>query len=219
MNLLLSYPRSGNTWYRYCIEYLTKKPTIGYTIPESAPWDMKCLGSFVDLGVDLNADNILIKRHAIDCIDQPVDKFILILRNYKECIIKHTLTDPKNTNMPLNVHILIQSNYMILLQHYEAFSKEKMVIYYEDLITDVQPILEKSLQFLQHDDTYLKSFMENLEYHKEASLNLYGNSETRGKKITHHANKLTPEFKQEWDNYLVDNYNDLFTKYLQRYKG
>jgi hypothetical protein len=28
--LLLSYPRSGNTFLRYCIEYVTKIPTIGY---------------------------------------------------------------------------------------------------------------------------------------------------------------------------------------------
>lgn len=27
---LLSYPRSGNTWTRYCIEYLTKRPTGEY---------------------------------------------------------------------------------------------------------------------------------------------------------------------------------------------
>ncbi len=31
---LLSYPTSGNTWTRYCLEFLTKRPTVWKYNPE-----------------------------------------------------------------------------------------------------------------------------------------------------------------------------------------
>ncbi len=217
MNLLLSYPRSGNTWVRYCVEYLTKQPTIGYTVALSAAWDMKCLGSFVDLGVDLDADNILFKRHALHYLHEDVDKLVLIIRNYKECIIKHKSTNPAKKRKPLNIHFLENANYMGLIEYYDQFVGDKVLIYYEELITNIEPILEQLLTLLEYDDSYLKSFMENLDQHKVQSLNLYGNSSTQGKKILHHSYELSEELTQQWDEYLLEHHKLLFNKYLQRY--
>lgn len=212
MNLLLSYPRSGNTWIRYCVEYLTKQPTIGYMRPRSASWDMKCIGSFVDLGVDLDADNILFKRHALDCLHEDVDKLILIVRNYKECIVRHmNVKSIKPTP-------LIESNYMELIKYYDQFVGEKTLIYYEDFIVDIKPILEQLLTLLEYDDSHLKSFIKNLEQHKTQSLALYGSTITKGKKALFHSCKLGEELSQMWDKYLIDNYEQLFVKYLKRYE-
>lgn len=213
MNLLLSYPRSGNTWVRYCVEYLTKQPTIGYTIARSAPWDMKCLGSFVDLGVDLDAENILFKRHALEYLHEDVNKLVLIIRNYKECIIKHR----SQAGKPINIHLLAQANYMGLIQYYDMFVGDKILIYYEDLITDIKPILDQLLTLLEYDDIHLKSFMENLEKHKKQSLNLYGGSTTMGKKLLFHSYRLGEELTKLWDEYLLEHHEKLFVKYLQRY--
>ncbi len=217
MNLLLSYPRSGNTWVRYCVEYLTKKPTIGYTIKDSAPWDMNCLGSFVDLGVDLDADNILFKRHALDYLHEDVDKLVLIIRNYKEAIVKHQATNRSQIGKPLNIYLLIQTNYMDLIQYYDQFVGDKILIYYEDLITDVKPILDQLLTLLEYDDSHLKSFMESLEKHRIQSLDLYGNSSTMGKMAIFHSYRLGEELTQLWDEYLMEHHELLFNKYLQRY--
>lgn len=213
MNLLLSYPRSGNTWIRYIVEYLTKKPTIGYTIKGSAPWDIKCLGSFIDLGVDLDADNILVKRHALNYLHEDVDKLILIIRNYKEAIVKHV-------GKPLNINLLAQANYMDLIQYYDQFASDKVLIYYEDLITDVKPILNQLLTLLEYDDSHVESFMKNLEKHKIQCLDLYGYSSTRGKVAIFHSHKLGEELIRLWDEYLMKHHEELFVKYLQtRYES
>ena len=56
MNYLLSYPRSGNTWLRYCIETLSGIRTIGYLNS-----DLKDKGVLEKYRNDQNV--ILIKRH------------------------------------------------------------------------------------------------------------------------------------------------------------
>ena len=102
--LLLSYPRSGNTWIRYFIEHVSERPTIGYK-ENYKNFDSPLLCKKYH-------DPIAIKRHGL--IKDPVehDGLILVLRNPKECLLRHTgcvgeavrhLQDRKKRKIEFNV--------------------------------------------------------------------------------------------------------------------
>jgi len=219
MNLLLSYPRSGNTWFRYCIESLTKKPTIGYTTKNSANFDKNPIGHFSNIGVDLSANKILVKRHETNSVED-VEKLILVVRDYKECVIRHSekkkvdISDLKKACSSSES----SKNYMQMIKYYDEFKGDKFIVYYEDLVNNLENTLRAIIKFLGEGEDNLDSFIKELDNHKEESLKIYGSSKTRGKSIKHHSNKLTEEQKKEWDNYIKDNYRNLFDKYLKRYE-
>jgi len=221
MNLLLSYPRSGNTWLRYSIECITKKPTIGYLDPLSAKFDRNPIGHFVDIGIDKGANNIMTKRHAVEMIDEPIDKLIIVVRDYKEVIIRHRKEAP-------NVSLLKDScksdnsthNYIQLIDYFDKFEGDKIMIHYEDIITDIKSVLKKLVDFLEESDEHIEDFMNKIETHKINSIGIYGpgGSETKGKTLKYHSNKMTNEQKRKWDEYLKTNHSHLFEKYLKRYE-
>ena len=80
-NYILSYPHSGNTWLRYCIEFATMRGTIGhrdFTISERR-------GNF--LNIDLSLPPIAIKRHEIELSDlHSDDNLLLLVRSPFDCI-------------------------------------------------------------------------------------------------------------------------------------
>ena len=57
INFLTSYPRSGNSWFRYGIEFLSKQPTTGI--------HPKNLMTFSGLNFDRKQEYILIKTHLL----------------------------------------------------------------------------------------------------------------------------------------------------------
>ena len=83
MVYLVSYQHSGNTWLRYCIEYLTKCPTWGHR--EFSISERK--SNFLD--INLKNKPICIKRHEFPQRELNLnDIFLLILRNPYQCIKK-----------------------------------------------------------------------------------------------------------------------------------
>ncbi len=228
MNILLSYPRSGNTWIRYCIEFLSKKPTIGYTSNNAGRFDRQPLGSFNnDMGVDVHSDFILYKRHMVGegygklthTPDwSPTDKLILVIRDYKEVIVRHNGggTNLKKLKESCSSHI-VSKNYTQLIEYFDGFEGDKILIYYEDLLTDLENTLSKIINFLGVDDGFLKDFIQNISEHKKKSLSIYGDSKTKGNSTKSHSNKLTREQKISWDNWIKENFTDLSDKYLKRY--
>tara|TARA_R110002110_G_scaffold287886_10_gene502339 strand:- start:12223 stop:13035 length:813 start_codon:yes stop_codon:yes gene_type:complete len=93
---LVSYPRSGANWLRYCLEATTKLPTIGVqpldpnTLLDKAIEEAlnKILGG--TLGVDLEGDQstvLLQHTHRWHAATPHVD-IVLIVRNFKECILR-----------------------------------------------------------------------------------------------------------------------------------
>ena len=81
-NYLVSYNRSGNTWVRYILEYLTHQPTWGhqkYSISER-------MGEKSNITI-LHSEPIVIKRHQIIPNEiKNTDRVILLLRDYQDCI-------------------------------------------------------------------------------------------------------------------------------------
>lgn len=216
MNILLSYPRSGNTWIRYCIEFLTKEPTLGYK--ESGSFDINPLGSFINIGVNIEKSPILLKKHETNTIKK-IDSLILIIRDYKEVI-------PRHTGKELNIELLRSSinskyssmNYIQLIEYFEDFSGKKAIIYYEDILMDLKSSIEKILRLLNKDDYLLEEFMNSIDEHKKNSLKIYKKSITNGNFIKFHSNKISKNIRVQCDEFLESHYPIIYNKYLKRYE-
>ena len=157
MIYLVSYQHSGNTWFRYCIEYLTMKPTHGhqkFSISERN-------NNFLD--IDIKAKPIAIKRHEL--IKNEIknnDTFVLILRHPSSCI---------KVGQDVNKEFL---KYYKLITEYEKFKGIKHIFYYKDLfdlsfLSNIQ-ILDLKIIF----DRFYKLYV-NFEYHKENCISIYDN--------------------------------------------
>jgi len=213
--LLLSFPRCGNTWYRYAMEWLTKKPTVGGPGRDPAV-DWKLNGA---LGVDMKKPLLMVKRHWPSDKISTDSKIILILRNYRECVSRHVASARKE-----DPYVLID-RYVDNVTYFHHKFKKRLCIYYEDFLKNPEPILKKSLDFLEESDARLEGFVTNLIDHKNRSVNLYkkfqGYSQTGGspKKLLHYSNAMTKEKKWAWDSRAQQRDPWIYSKYLSRYKS
>jgi viroplasmin and RNaseH domain-containing protein len=156
MNYLVSYNHSGNTWVRYCIEYITGRPTHGhqkFSISERND-------NF--LLIDTSKEPVLIKRHTLEDIED-TDTFILLLRNPSECI---------KSDQDVNKEFI---KYYSLIRGYEMHEGDKMVFYYHDIFS--KGTIKKLIKYLNiwRDEDRMNDLLENWEWHKYVSLSLYEN--------------------------------------------
>ncbi|MCH9617436.1 MAG: hypothetical protein SP4CHLAM5_07250 [Chlamydiia bacterium] len=218
---LLSYPRSGNTWLRYCIEELTKRPTTWHDM-ESLIGRVEFsgnepLGKTFDLGLDY-AKPYVYKHHDIYSLDD--SPLILLLRNPKECAWAHCVC---YANFLTEAKIYIEN-----IEHFEAFKGDKLLIYYEDLLSDPFSILEKVVLFLSKitkEDCRMRvnNFLREYQRHKQNSIEFYGmhmrEVVTASKQnLLYYSKNSTLESRKKFDNelYMANPY--LWDKYLSRYK-
>lgn len=220
--LLLTYPRSGNTWLRYCIEYLTKRPTgeTRYLFPTVKMSIMNApLSNSFDLGADLSAPPI-VKLHDYDhkkpSLNCPF--LIMIVRNYKECLVREIKTEEKIREHLERRRILYVAN----LETYDNWDPEKrLLIYYEDLIKNPKETLNKVVNFFHADPQYLDEFMDGYDQHRANCIMIYERDEepskTKGERPIFHSNRLRPEFKRYMDKAIKRNNPRIFDLYLRRY--
>lgn len=207
--LLISYPRSARNWVKYCIQFLSKRPGSYHTASLFRP-------------------NFVFDQTHRAGLTGPLSgyrKCIIIIRNYKECLIRH---NPDVFQNSASVQQFLTSNgrqppswYILNIQDFDRFSGEKLLIYYEDLIKDTGAEILKLLRFLEIPETHYADFVENLEFHRQAAVKNYkGKSYTRGDptKTTFHSDVLSDVQKREFDRYYQDYYPDLVEKYLTRYR-
>jgi hypothetical protein len=190
-NLLISYPRSGNTWLRYCVEFLTKKPTDG--VKGSSATIKKPMGEHnKEMNVGLDKPPIMIKSH--EPPDWIPDKIILLMRNPLECLPRHTA----GANIPVLNTVHVRS-YLRLIEYYHLFDGEKLVVNYEDLLVEeeLKETLNRVLDFLNETNEHMNDFIENLEEHAAKCIEIYNEagskSQTEGTSKLHHSKKLNLE--------------------------
>lgn len=161
MIYLLSYPHSGNTWVRYCLEFITQQPTHGHRI--------FCISQRKKnfLNVNLNATPVAIKRHEI--IDNEItleDNLILILRHPTKCIKFNV----ENVELELK-------KYYSLIEFYENFKGNKLILNFNDLFTDLKwlnNLIDKcNIKYINNN---LNDLLERFEYHKQQSKSIYQNT-------------------------------------------
>lgn len=217
-NVLLSYPRSGNHWVRFIIEWFSSRPTKGM-----GPADPPIHKNLPNDGVlkHVKGNNFIIhKNHYIP--KGKMDKLILILRNPKECIYRHTK----------DLQINKIDSYMSLIKFYENYSGKKLLVYYEDLILEPKNVITKITNFLEiYDEEKINNFIENYDLFFKESVNIYDNanknkiisgskkrvSETKGEKIVYHSEKIEKNKVKKFNDHINIKYPNI-KNYISRYE-
>ena len=180
--LLLSYPRSGSTWLRYCIEFLTERPTFGYIkkIRNGTHVDTPFFKEY------LTNEPIALKRHKWDEDEarskRAYRKMILLVRNYKEAMLRDDY--PLYKFKDLTILETIEKDYIKLLEKYhnhEYRVREKAIVYYEDLILEPKKTLDDLMKAMKVPKGYekkLEQLMTNFEEHKNRSAGKYRSMQT-----------------------------------------
>jgi len=198
---IISYPRSGNTLFRAILEYHSKQPTDGTC--DNPKHKNRLMKPII---YKTRTNFIAYKSHIWDVV-KPEDKIYFIIRDYKECIIRHNQKHRGISFALFKKQTLgLNNDYMALLNSYHLHPGKKHIIYYEDLI-------KGNLKEL----SYLLKSEHDFNIVRQIGLNAYPESETRGRIIHHHVEKLTPKEQIQWDNHLKKNYPELYTEYLERY--
>ncbi len=170
-NALWSFPRSGNHWVRFITEYLTDCPTHGCkNNSEDIPIYLNTFPSEEHPLTHVNPKNpfILYKSH-VPYERTSVLAIILLIRNYHDHLsgpVQYLLHGEKNSKLRFLYGAII---YLELINVYDRFSGNKMVIYYEDLLTYPEREISRLKCFLNGSHERSKAFMENYDYYAELS--------------------------------------------------
>ena len=132
-NILLSYPRSGNHLVRFFIELLSEIPTYGCkgnkndieiyrnVFPEKIPFNIS----------DFDKKDCYIKYHFPPSQNIHSNKLILIVRNPKEVLLRHT-----NNKLRIKCSWDSYETYYKNIDFYNNHKGKKLLLYYEDILTD-----------------------------------------------------------------------------------
>lgn len=211
-NILLSYPRSGNHLCRFMIELLSEIPTFGCkdnpkdielyknTYTENIPFNIK-------KSYDIN--NCFYKYHTINK-NHETNKLILIIRNPLEIFARFY----ENLNTELF------DTYFDNIDYFENFNGDKLLLYYEDILTDKISFINTLYSFLNLNNIEKKNYViDNID-------NLYSLCSKGSKRewgginsnfnIKYYYSKLSSNDKKDLDNYLkkkLENYKFIINKY------
>jgi len=210
-----SFPRSGSCWVRYIFNTLLGFPQDNS--PENyrnQPIPYIKYHDFKDGDEDFFVPNGPKRNRSCNGL-------ILLIRNYKECIIRHSLQ--------ANAAHLYTSipQYISAIIFFEEFKGPKILIYYEELMANPQKEILRLGQFINECSEYnvddeVEKFLTNLKYHQQQSLEshpcAYAN-QTSGKKEYHYIYHLTKHQSKVWDYIIKYVYPEQYKKYLKRYRG
>jgi len=232
---LVSYPRSGANWLRYCVEFTTKRGTWGVKpykpltpLDETVEQAARKL-IHATLGVDLESPVCMWHSHRWEQ-DYPTTRIVLILRNFKECILRDfrggatgqgndEIVETYATRNSLDILCNKDGidDYATLAEKFVHHDGPKHLVYYEDLKTDPASALAPLIDFLDIGSSpgALERFMKEYDKHNEVSVAIYNNgvakSYTGGSNnLTFHSDRfLSSQNKRDWDDYVRTNHPDI----------
>ncbi len=224
-NILLSFPRSGNTWVRYIAEFISKRPTCHSPIRfcvEGALNKKEVIGDKLDLGVDIKKRAILVKRHRFDYRWDDWSKhncrLVLLIRDYREAILRHAFASRKDNNIK-EINKCIEG-YIHCLSSYDSFDGDKMLLYYENIILNPRKEIERLAKFIGFNKSKnVDVLFSNFKHHKRASLNYYEPGTMTGGepgRLNWHSQRANSKIINKIEIDIKS--NKLYNKYLKRYK-
>jgi hypothetical protein len=222
--IILANPRTGGHWLMYSLMSLTNRhiSTANHSIYLSEknvynPWNLE---------YNFSQPSIYFTRSIsyLDKIDYETDKVILLVRDFKESLLRENnesieklfkiLKNPKNS-------------YYKIFKEFEKFQTEnRVIVYYEDLLTNPAESITNILKFLGNfDQKKVTTFVKNIDTHKKESIDVYnknpafcGKSLSMGEDLLWHS-KLVRKDMLQFCDYLVKNKaSDVWRKYLNRYE-
>jgi hypothetical protein len=230
--LLLSYPRSGNSWCRYILESLTGRPTTG--LPRLIhPWTGNAESHY--FGDDEFDDDVIIKLHGDPTEVLPESKLgetpliqkyfnkgyalILLIRDPIEAITRHEGHHARGFGHP-------DYYYFKNIKLFDSYNGLKTVVYYEDLIQNPKAFMRELGVFMgvENYDQKVESFMDDFESHREASRQFYSAAiappRTSGKpdSIKFHSSGYSQDYlKIQWAK-ITQHQDPEVLKYIERYR-
>lgn len=229
----LSFPNSGTNLTVGLLQALTKKPV------RSTLGDPNKVSRHVNrLNLELDNSKLTLYRlHGkrkgqlafLRSIDHNKNKLLLILRNPKECIVRHFEYSEKDF---MNSVISESGGYKFFIENLKLFDswgnqKTKLVIYYENLITNPRREMIKVLDFFEESHSNLDNIFTNLEGITGKILESYQTSRcvkkrarmfSGGNQSIYHSRNFSKENMQIVDEYISSTYPNLWNKYLKRYQ-
>ena len=210
--LLMSYSRSGTNWLRYFMEMVSERPTPGF-----------------ERYIKGRTDYLIDRAHAAFKVAHRHPKLILVLRDYRECLIRQHGAEQLKAFPTIKAFLeekyLFQPAFWYIknIQAFDHFDRPKLLLYYEDLIAFPERELERLADFLEFDEAATTTFFQNIEEHQIASVQYYNKnqkSHTKGKPTTlvQHSEAFSLAERQAFDQYYQNYFPDLFQKYLERYR-
>ena len=117
--------------------------------------------------------------------------------------------------------------YLELINAYDCFSRNKMLIYYEDLLTYPEREISRIRYFLNASDQQYKTFMENYDYYAELSMQGknrdWFHNHDRAQKMKNHQENLTQQDiktrKNVLEAFLATKRYQNVRPYLARYRN
>jgi hypothetical protein len=195
--IIINYPRSGSNFLNYCIKEL-----VGFGL-----W--KNHGQSYDFWLKERQDTIFLLRNYKECIPRQCN-------SYLASVIKKQMVNAA-ANKDNDIF-----DYISVLNYYHTLKKKKLLIYYEDLITNTEFEILRVIKFLKKDGVTLlnpQDFLINLDAHRKKSAAAYVQGSRTGGQVTiYHSKKINVADKKDIDTYLESTYPELWNKYLKRYK-
>lgn len=218
-NCLLSLPRTGSNWVRYWFEYFSNDNTSERNVlVEINHWGEKRTEK---------TNATLYKRHKLseeDIVDRDIQKLVCVVRDYRECFVRHC------RGRTFEKRVTRMSDFTDNLYVYDAFRGEKMIMYYEDFVSDPKTHMKQFLDFLDIPNEWNNI---DVKEHRDISVKLYENggsenvgSKTRGAPsltkgkadFKFHQQDLDEETINALEYWFTENHTKIHKTYLKRYK-
>ena len=216
MNVLLSYPRSGNHLTRFFIELLTGKPTQGCVgSPRDIPIYKNTFPEEVKFNIKDGSEFGFHKHHEFHFEPKELNKLIFIIRNPKECMPRHTSNNFKVGNYD-------RCYFGVIDKFDEIDDDKKMLLYYEDIITDKMGFINKLIDFIgitnQERIDYVKNNLEKLFLiSSRGGKRAWGGCKSQFS-LSYHFDKAPKKYRDQLIPYLENKMkNKTYQKYLSRY--
>jgi hypothetical protein len=195
MLYLVSYPRSGNHWFRFIIEWFSGRPTLGCK-DNGQDQPLCCQPCLHHVLSHVKGEPIAQKCHYFDIptIDPEKDQVILIIRDYKECLIRHLYGKTEIQKQHYGLILEHLGHYLGLIHWFDNLSCPKRIVYYEDLVDGLGEVIQPILQWLNiYDQEKWNQFSWKRELFKELSIGLYDQiyeSITKGNDLTFYQRRV-----------------------------
>jgi len=228
--LLISFPKSGSNWVRYCVEHFSGRRTPGKARRDLLVSDGPTVFDRMHF-VDKRHRNRFMHARARQGLEHynhaeksglhgmlstwrkerrirqvAKRRLVLLLRSHYESFARNRLTAPEE-----------MTGYLGNIQAFEACRRDKLLVYYHDLVSDLAA-MGRILDFLAipHD---FAGF--DLEHHRRCSLELYARGPDRPQStealldFAYHSRRLPPETRQALKAYCQSYLGaELYDKYL-----
>jgi hypothetical protein len=185
VNWLFSYQGSGSNYLRYCIEFLSKKPTQG-------PFRL----------IPHDQEFILMRSHYAFELSKN-EKVVILIRNPFELIFRENVLNNTKKELIDNMHTVC-GRYQSFIENYP----DSKIFFYEEVVNNFDKIKEliKYYEIILEED--INEFESNLEHHKMNSYKL-GNNFYSDKSNIFYSKNLSDEEYNTLQNIILTYPKDL----------